>query len=132
MISYDLRCDQSHVFEAWFGDRQAFLDQRKEGLVECPMCGSREIDIAFTGCSIKTGNRADPQKPADSFFQGLRQYLHGNFEDVGEQFAEEALRIHYEESEKRSIRGVTTPEEEEDLKSQGVDFIKIPLPKLDS
>jgi len=42
------------------------------------------------------------------------------------------LKIHYGEEEKRNIKGTSTPEEEETLKEEGVQFIKIPLPKMDS
>ncbi|MCK7508188.1 MAG: DUF1178 family protein [Desulfobacterales bacterium] len=36
------------------------------------------------------------------------------------------------DEEKRNIKGTTTPQEEEALKEEGVSFIKIPLPKMDS
>lgn len=39
MISFDLRCGQSHVFEVWFGSSQDYEDQRKNGHIECPFCG---------------------------------------------------------------------------------------------
>jgi len=51
-----------------------------------------------------------------------------NFEDVGPQFAKEALKIHYGASEARNIRGVSTAEEEKMLKEEGVDFFKVGAP----
>jgi hypothetical protein len=51
---------------------------------------------------------------------------------VGNKFAETALKIHYGDEEKRNIKGTSTPQEEENLKEEGVQFIKISLPKMDS
>jgi len=62
----------------------------------------------------------------------IHQYIDKNFEDVGDKFAEIALKIHYGDEEKRNIKGTSTPREEENLKEEGVQFIKIPLLKMDS
>jgi hypothetical protein len=64
--------------------------------------------------------------------QVLHQYIDKNFEDVGDKFAEVALKMHCGEEEKRNIKGTTTPQEENSLKEEGVQFIKIPMLKMDS
>jgi len=69
--------------------------------------------------------------PADAL-RMLHQYIDKNFEDVGDKFAEIAIKIHYGDEEKRNIKGTTTPQEEENLKEEGVQFIKMPLLKMDS
>ncbi|MBU1150904.1 MAG: DUF1178 family protein, partial [Proteobacteria bacterium] len=61
----------------------------------------------------------------------FQEYIHKHFDDVGEKFTEVALRIHHGEEERRDIRGTTTRSEEEMLLEEGVQFIKIPLPKFD-
>ncbi|MEO0501423.1 MAG: DUF1178 family protein [Pseudomonadota bacterium] len=43
MIVYDLKCGRDHVFEAWFGDAEAFADQQDRGLLSCPICDDAEI-----------------------------------------------------------------------------------------
>ena len=55
-------------------------------------------------------------------------FVENNFDNVGCDFAKEALKIHYGAAEPRSIRGTSTPEEEKTLEEEGIDFIKIPLP----
>ena len=55
-------------------------------------------------------------------------YVEKNFDDVGCDFAKEALKIHYGVEEPRNIRGVSTKEEEKMLKEEGIDFVKIPMP----
>lgn len=62
----------------------------------------------------------------------LHQFLDKNFEEVGDKFAEVAMKIHTGEEDKRNIKGTTTKEEEDALKEAGVRFIKIPAPKFDS
>ncbi len=64
--------------------------------------------------------------------QLLHNFIDKNFDDVGNKFAEIALKIHYGEEEKRNIRGTTTSQEEDCLKEEGVQFFKIPLPKMNS
>ena len=51
---------------------------------------------------------------------------------MGNQFAEVALKIHFGEEEKRNIKGTTTSREDDNLREEGVQFIKIPIPKMDS
>lgn len=130
MITYDLRCRVGHVFEAWFKDRQSFVDQREAGRVECPQCGDRAVEIAYTGCAVRTDKAPPPG--GDSFRHRFRSFLERHFEDVGAGFADEARSIHYGETRPRNIRGTTTDEEERDLREEGIDFLKIPFPKLDA
>lgn len=53
-----------------------------------------------------------------------------NTEDVGNQFAEEARRIHYKEVPEHAIRGVATVEECAELVEEGIDVMALPLPVL--
>jgi hypothetical protein len=46
---------------------------------------------------------------------------------VGSDFANEALKIHYGVNEPRNIRGVSTSQEEDMLREEGVDFVKLPI-----
>ncbi len=64
--------------------------------------------------------------------QMLHQYIDNNFEDVGNKFAEVAIKIHEGDEEQRNIRGTTTPQEETSLKEEGISFVKIPMLKMDS
>ena len=50
-------------------------------------------------------------------------------EDVGDDFAREARKIHYGESKERGIRGQTTRDEALELLDEGIDVMPLPLPK---
>jgi len=69
---------------------------------------------------------------AEPFLRALGEFVQKNFEDVGKSFAEEARKIEYGEADARNIRGSVTPEEEKDLKEEGINFVKIPIVKYDA
>jgi hypothetical protein len=81
-------------------------------------------------------NTKDPVLQAmlqDPQFQAA--YLHmarkimANTEDVGNQFAEEARKIHYGEAKERGIRGQASHDERMELLDEGIDVMPLPLPK---
>jgi hypothetical protein len=62
----------------------------------------------------------------------LKAHVEANFENVGTRFAEEARKIHLEESEPRGIYGQASPEEVQSLEEDGISVAPLPrLPKLD-
>ncbi|MBL0713212.1 MAG: DUF1178 family protein [Desulfosarcina sp.] len=134
MIAYDLTCCNGHTFEGWFEDARAFKSQKKKGLVTCPVCNDAEISRIPSTFAIK--NSPPPisrqslaaKTSLDALGRQIQDYVEKNFDDVGPDFAREALKIHYGAEKPRNIRGVSTQREEETLKSEGVDFIKVPLP----
>jgi len=137
VIIYELRCKKEHTFEGWFQDRTAFENQKAQNLLTCPVCGDVEISVvpssrAFVGRESRPEQR-DPREitPAKAF-RMFHEFLNRNFDDVGDRFAEVALKIHHGDEEKRNIKGTTTPQEEDTLRDEGIEFLKIPVPKLDS
>lgn len=138
MIIYDLRCEKGHKFEGWFKDRFVFENQKTEKLITCPVCGGDNIEmvpssIAIMGKDIRPSERENIKELSPmKAFKTFHEYLDKNFEDVGDKFADIALKIHHGEEDGRNIKGITTIREEENLKEEGVQFFKIPLPKFDS
>ena len=138
MIIYDLKCEKGHTFEGWFKDQQTWILQKSQKLVSCPVCNSSSIEMIPSSITVMGKDSREASKlqekelsPAGAL-KILHQYIDNNFEDVGNKFAEIALKIHYGDEEKRNIKGTSTPQEEDDLKEEGVEFIKIPLLKMDS
>jgi hypothetical protein len=138
MIIYDLRCEKNHNFEGWFNDRAAFEEQKSKRLVTCPVCGSSSVVMVPSSISImardsrSSKNEGHKDVSPMKALEMLHQFLDKNFEEVGDKFAEVAMKIHTGEEDKRNIKGTTTKEEEDALKEAGVRFIKIPAPKFDS
>jgi hypothetical protein len=138
VIIYDLKCEKGHTFEGWFKDRQTWTLQNSQKIVSCPVCNSSNIEIIPSSITImgkdsRTENKLQNKEISPvAALKMLHQYVDKNFEDVGDKFAEIALRMNYGDEEKRNIKGTSTPQEEECLKEEGVQFIKIPLLKMDS
>ncbi len=136
MILFNLRCDHEHEFEAWFRSGEDF----EKAATECPVCGSAKVEKAIMapalGSSAKHGKdrqtlaaAADPRRKA--IFEALkemRKQVTDNADYVGGRFAEEARKIHYNETEARPIYGEATGEEAKALIEEGVEFH--PLPNL--
>ncbi len=136
MIIYDLQCPNGHTFEGWFEDRKAFKDQSRKKLIVCPVCGDTSVEVLPARFSIKGGptlseneeNKSEERATVEKFVE----FLEDNFEDVGAKFAQEALKMHYDVTEKRNIRGTSTEAEEETLRREDIKFFKVPIPRLDS
>ncbi|MBL8393456.1 MAG: DUF1178 family protein [Candidatus Accumulibacter sp.] len=140
MIIYDLACQHDHRFEGWFRSREHFDSQLAAGLVDCPHCGSPEIrrvpSTVHVGRSTTIENPTalqpmtlpplpDMRAGALTAFRRLTEMLLANCEDVGEEFAEEARKIHYVEAPERSIRGVATAEEYQELLDEGIEVFRL-------
>jgi hypothetical protein len=134
MIIYDLQCTNGHTFEGWFEDRKSYLGQLKKGLITCPVCNATSVDIIPSTFAIKSAQSSSPQKLSateaalEKIGKEAIEFVENNFDNVGCDFAKEALKIHYGASEPRNIRGVSTKEEEKTLKEEGIQFFKIPMP----
>jgi hypothetical protein len=137
VIIFDLRCRDGHKFEGWFKDRGVFEQQKAQKLIACPVCGNTDaVMVPVSPAIMGRDTRSAAKKPEAGVsplkvLQEIQEYIHKNFEDVGEKFADVALRIHRGEEDRRNIRGTTTQSEEETLREEGVAFIKLPLPKFD-
>ena len=132
MIAYDLQCVNSHAFEGWFEDSDAYQNQKKKGLIACPVCNDTQVSripstFAIKSRSVPTGSSLQ-EKNLKKMGKEVINFVEKNFDDVGSDFAKEALKIHYGVEEPRNIRGVSTKEEEKMLKEEGIDFVKFPMP----
>jgi hypothetical protein len=131
----NLRCAHGHGFEGWFGSDDDFLDQNGRGLVECPLCSDRVIQrmpsaprLNLSGAREETSLAAAPQDDLQARWLQAMRHVMANTEDVGEQFADEARRIHYGESPERSIRGQASAEDRAALRDEGIEVHPLPMP----
>lgn len=131
MITFDLSCARGHTFEGWFNSRKDFEGQRKKELIVCPQCGDTHIVRTLSNFAVKTNtppNASDrKQLVMAKAMREMSRMIESQFDNVGADFAKEALKMHYGVSEARNIRGSSSPEEEKTLKEEGVDFFKFPL-----
>lgn len=149
MIIYDLNCDNNHRFEGWFQNAGAFESQLEERLVCCPQCDSHNVHrvpsvVAISGHhaeeSVSTGSVISTKAPASTalmpvgtqamaLYRQLIQTIVSHSEDVGDSFADEARKIHYNEAPQRPIRGHASEDECDELRDEGIQVMSLPLPK---
>jgi hypothetical protein len=136
MIAFDLECSQGHLFEGWFQSIQSFEKQNAKKLVSCPYCDDTKVRKILSPIRMKKTSSPDhsqdgPQIDYQRLAREIIDYMNKNFEDVGHDFAKEALKMHYGVQDKKNIRGAATEDEEELLREEGVQFFKVPVPKDD-
>jgi hypothetical protein len=156
MIRYSLVCDQGHTFESWFADSATYDKQARRELLTCPHCGSAKVEKAIMAPRLATSKKGKPEEtavsneappaplapastaapvammsPQEREFRAklkeLRDHLVKNADNVGAKFPEEARKMHYGETEHRSIYGVASPEEAAELADEGIEFHPLPI-----
>lgn len=131
MISFNLHCEQEHEFEAWFASSSAFEDQKQRGLLECPICGSRDVTKALSAPNIASARKKESARAVEAqrhavMLSKFRSMIETTHENVGENFAEEARKIHYGETEERGIYGKASGEDIVELIEEGVPIAPLP------
>ena len=155
MIRYALTCDKGHHFESWFADSTAYDKQAKRSLVACPHCGSTKAekaimaprlagarkrkapvdaamsDVATPSAAPEASAPVAMMTPQEQELRGklkeLRDHLTKNADNVGTKFPDEARKIHYGETEHRSIYGVATADDAKELAEEGIAFHPLPI-----
>jgi hypothetical protein len=156
MIHYNLRCKKGHAFESWFQSSSAYEQQERRKLVDCPVCGSSDVERAIMAPQIVSKKRReatpsealpapaatpDVTTPAASTpllmaqerelrakLKELRDHIVKTADNVGERFPNEARKMHYGDIEHRPIYGDASPDEARALIDEGVEVL--PLPTL--
>ena len=154
MIRYALLCERKHNFETWFNSSSDYDKQRKRGLVTCPACDSKKVEKAIMAPAIGRGGRkrieaieapvpvtetpaAPPpetvamispqEQELRSKLKALRDHLTSNADNVGKKFPEEARKMHYGETEHRSIYGEASVDDVKELHDEGIEFLPLPV-----
>ena len=152
MILYSLVCHKGHDFESWFANSAAYDKQVKRGLVSCPLCGSAKVEKAIMAPRLARKDRSTPIlppaeesapaaaeaptpvamiSPQEQEFRKklkeLRDHLTANADNVGKKFPEEARKMHYGETEHRSIYGEASPQDARELHEEGIEFHPLPV-----
>jgi hypothetical protein len=156
MIRYALNCEHGHGFESWFQNSAAYDKQAKRALVTCPVCGSAKVEKAIMAPRLSRAETVEPSLPPRASappaaplpvpaakapvaimspperelrqkLKELRDHVTKNASYVGPRFPEEARKMHYGETEHRSIYGEASPDEAKELHEEGIEFLPLPL-----
>jgi hypothetical protein len=154
MIHYALACEHGHTFESWFQNSSTYDKQSKRGLVCCPVCNSSKVEKAIMAPRLARADVPEPPPPVPTppaatppapqaktpvaimssqerelrqKLKELRDHVTKNANYVGPKFPEEARKIHYGETEHRSIYGEASPDEAKALHEEGIEFHPLPI-----
>jgi len=157
VIIFDLKCaEEDHRFEGWFGSSHEYTEQKARGLLDCPICGSKNIVKAAMAPNLGRKANREPvrSKPAEDptgprvapvssklsvppDYQELigqlakaQEKMLANSEWVGDKFANRARDIHYGDAAETPIHGTASQEEVADLADEGIAALPLPLPVL--
>lgn len=152
---------EEHAFDGWYKDSAAFETLVKAGLVECPVCGGSAVARALmapaipkkgrparnavapppisvtppAAAPIEAGQAAAAGPMPDqlrAMLQKMRAEVEKNCDYVGNEFADEARRMHRGESERRGIFGEASDSDAEALRDEGIEVGRIPwVPRAD-
>jgi hypothetical protein len=150
MIVFDLLCAKKHRFEGWFGSAGDFASQKERRMLQCPSCGSAEVERVPSAARFNLGaaepkpapapkvdktqaktpdmEGKDPFAIAQMLYSRMLDELLSKSEDVGKDFPAEARRIYYDEAPARAIRGQATQEEHDELVDEGIPVARLPVP----
>ena len=131
MIIFDLKCSLNHVFEAWFKDSKEFTKQRKNNLINCPICDDNKIIKALMTPNVgkksnSKNNKKIINKTLVNKISKFKKTIEKNFEYVGGNFTEEAKKIKYGEAKDRAIYGEANMEQTKELIEEEIDFQPLP------
>jgi hypothetical protein len=138
----DLQCGQLHVFEGWFASEDDFLGQMDRGLVTCPVCGDAAITKRLSAPRLNLSGaraRSDPGRQEESSdkqeldlqaaLMKAARHLVSTTDDVGNDFASEARKIHYGQIKARGIRGHASHAQALSLLDEGIAVLPFALPE---
>lgn len=128
MIKYALKCEVDHDFEAWFPSSDGFDEQSRQGLVQCPMCGSSSVSKAIMAPMVRTSKEIpSPQQVMAEMLYKVRKHVESTHDYVGSGFAAEARDMHEGLTPERPIYGEATPDEVKALVDDGVPVAALPV-----
>jgi hypothetical protein len=153
VIRYALTCEHGHGFESWFQSSGAYDKQVARRLVTCPICASYKVEKAIMAPRLARADKRDtPSEPAvepapvaaaaepktpvammspqerefRTKLKELRDHIVRSSDYVGQKFPEEARRMHYGETEPRSIYGEASAEDATALAEEGIEVHHLP------
>ena len=128
MIVFDLRCAEGcATFEGWFDSSFDYEQQSKRGLVQCPYCGTGEVQKAPMAPRVGRSEESAPRE-AIAALAAIQAKMLSKSEWVGKDLPETARAMHLGEIEPRAVHGQASAEDARSLIEEGVPILPLPLP----
>lgn len=129
MIKYHLTCAEEHDFESWFASSADYDRLETSGLLSCAVCGSGKVEKAVMAPQVAVAAEAplsQPASPAEQALRALREKVEREADNVGQEFATEARKIHEGDAPERAIYGQARGADVRGLIEDGIPVMPLP------
>ncbi len=131
MIKYNLICECGKTFESWFSSSTEYDLLKRKQFINCIYCNSNLVQKSVMSPNLNSKSNKKLrsiklEKNIKKTFSNIRKYIEKNCKNVGDNFPQEARRIHYDKKTSKGIYGKATPEETAELLDEGIDVATIP------
>lgn len=140
MIKYNLICKCNCTFDSWFASSEEFGRLMKKKLITCIECNSNNVNKSIMAPNVSSSKKIDNinykfQKNIKKKIIEYQKFIKENCKYVGDNFAQEARNIYYNEKETKDkdneketkgIYGRVTTEEIDELNEEGIETTTIP------
>ena len=138
MIKYNLTCKCNCTFDSWFASSEEFGRLVKKKLITCIECNSNNVNKSIMAPNVSSSKKINNinykfQKNIKKKIIEYQKFIKKNCKYVGDNFAQEARSIYYNEKETKDneketkgIYGRVTAEEIDELDEEGIETITIP------
>ena len=152
MIKYQLNCksefcSDEKVFDGWFKNIEAYEKQKLHSLINCPICGSDNVEKLLNAPTLKTDKKitsnvkekqSKNSKNNENFLgninsdsistllRTLKKEVQKNSTFVGNEFVSQVRSMKEGKIKEKPIHGHGTNKEIKDLRDEGIDIVNIP------
>ena len=131
MIKYNLICRCGETFESWFSSSNEYDVLRKKKLINCIYCNNTSIKKSVMAPNLFSKSNkiitiTKLEKKIKKELLNFRRYIEKNCKNVGNNFSQEARKIHYDKKTSKGIYGKASTEETSELIEEGIDVATIP------
>ena len=151
MIKYKLKCktefcSNQKEFDGWFQNIKAFENQKKQGLITCPICGSDKIVKLLTTPSLNTTKKFKDVKNkinstliaednlmantnlknVSTILRTIKKEIQKNSTFVGKEFVSQVRSMKEGKIKEKPIHGHGSNKEIQELRDDGIDVLNIP------
>ena len=131
MIKYNLTCKCNCAFDSWFASSEEFGRLEKKKLITCIECNSNNVNKSIMAPNVFGSKKINNinyklQKNIKKKIIEYQKFIEKNCKYVGDNFAQEARNIYYDNKETKGIYGRVTAEEIDELNEEGIETTTIP------
>ena len=131
MINYNLKCKCNCTFDSWFSSSEEFGRLKRKKLITCIECNSNDISKSIMAPNVSSSKKKDDinykfQQDIKKKVIEYQKFIQENCKYVGDNFAQEARSIHYDNKKSEGIYGKATAEEINELNEEGIETTTVP------